>query len=164
MTRKSVSIRIDAELYDYAKTTVPSISQSFEEFLKILLNDIDTDQLQLEMQLHNIQEEIRQLNYEKAMIESKLKYLKDNYDNTKAEKEMIWSKMRQEITRRSSDRKWRYMNQDIVKEAEEKLGYNWRELVKIHEFVQRNLNNFEFPTEYANYWEYIEPAWRETRE
>lgn len=98
------------------------------------------------------------------MLEAKLKLMTENYDKAKVEKEIIWSKMRQEIMQRSSDKKWRYMNQDIVHEAEDKLGYDWRTLIRIHQFVQRNMLNFEFPQEYANYWEYIEPAWRESEQ
>lgn len=163
MKKKTISLRVDEEIYNYAKTKIPNISEAFEQFLLILTNNATEDQIQLETQLHNINQELKQKQYEKAMVETKIKLLTENYDKNKAEKEIIWSKMRQEIMQRSKDKKWRYMNQDIVKQAEDKLGYDWRTLIKIHQYVQRNLLNFDFPQEYANYWEYIEPAWRDNQ-
>lgn len=163
MVKKQLTLTIDSELLEFAKNNIPNLSKFFEECIKIgyLKNDEDSIYA-IGLQIHTKRKQIKQLYYELRMLQlqEEFELNRKEYDPEAQRKERIWLDIKQEITKRKHDKKWEWMDKKIVEEAEEVLGYDKRTLMRIMNFVDREMDKFNVPIEKASLWQYVEPEWK----
>lgn len=163
MGKKRVALSIDSEILEFAKNNIPNISKFFEECVKIGYMKNDEDNIHtIGLEIHSKRKQIKQLYHELRMlqIQEEFELNRKEYNPEIQRKERIWLEIKQEITKRKYDKRWDWMNEDIVREAEEILGYDKRTLIRIMNFVDREMDNFDVPIEKAGLWQYVEPEWR----
>lgn len=156
--KQKVNLSIDPEIWELAKKKIPSVSQTVENLLKVLIDLENANETRILQEINQTEEEIKQ-NHGKLLI------LRDQLE--KLRNETKYNMREQEV-----NRAWRmafnvyYRNlnireaEDNIQKAVQVLGVERDHLVRVMEETALEYNRRDISQDDSQIWEFIKNRYK----